>query len=193
MPNLPEEIAASVQHLELLQASISKTEGRLKKLREARADTIKQIAHAAARAVREWKAIEQLALYENLRSPGLQSAWISAGLPHPLKLKAAVGDPPNDPVSGGWVGEFDPQAIPMISGPLPGRTPVVYVLYGPDYSPVYCGSSQNLYQRLRSHRSDGKTFIAWRAVPYDSREDAYVAEDRLLKESCPPLNRKASR
>jgi hypothetical protein len=194
MRDVPEEMTASVQHLELLSASISKVEARLGMLREARAQTLKQVAAAAGRSVREWGIADQLALYNLIHAPGLTAAWVAAGLPSPQRMRATVGPPPNDPNGGGWVGTFDPGAVPQASQPRPPKgRPVVYVLYGPDLSPIYCGSTQDLNTRLKWHRRDGKVFIAWRAVPYATREEAYAAEDRLLKESCPPLNRKASR
>jgi predicted GIY-YIG superfamily endonuclease len=194
MPDVPEELAASVQHLELLGASIAKAEARLEMLRAARAQTIKQIAAAAGRA-KGWSADDQLALYEKIHGTGALAAWTKAGLPNPRDLRLYR---PNDPQSGGWVGTFSTEGLKFNESPISRPRPsngqaVVYVLYGPDLSPIYCGSTCHFHNRLKWHQSDGKVFVAWRAVPYDDRESAYQAEDRLLKESCPPRNRKASR
>jgi hypothetical protein len=191
---IPEEITASVQHLELLAASIKTVEARLEKLREARKQTVEQIVGVIGHEARGWETADQLVLYEKIHGQGLYAAWTAAGLPSPQQMRAIVGPPPNDPNSGGWMGTFDRSATPQVSQPRPpkGRS-VVYVLYGPDLSPIYCGSTQDLNTRLKWHYRDGKTFVAWRAIPYGSREEAYLAEDRALKQSCPPLNRKASR
>lgn len=195
MADIPEEISASVQHLELLGVSIAKAEVRLETLRAARAQTIKQIAAAAGRSAKGWSADDQLALYEKIHGTGTHTAWVEAGLPNPRELRLHR---PNDPQSGGWVGTFNTEGLKYNQSPIsrprpPKGRPVVYVLYGPDFAPIYCGSTQNFHDRLKWHQGDGKMFVAWRAVPYASREEAYVAEDRLLKQNCPPLNRKASR
>ena len=139
-----------------------------------------------------------LALYERLNAPGFFTAWEAAGLPHPARMRADVEmarrNAPNDPASAGWVGEFDGELYAAIPGPRPpDGTPVVYVLYAADATPVYCGSTHRFKQRLKAHYREGKRFVAWRAVPCVDREQAYLLEDRLLKQSCPPLNRKASR
>lgn len=192
---IPEEITASVQHLELLAASIKTVEARLEKLREARKQTIEQIVGVIGKEARGWDPEDQLALYERIDGPGLSAAWTGAGLPRVQHLRLYR---PNDPQSGGWVGTFNTEGLKFNESPIsrprpPKGQPVVYVLYGPDFGPIYCGSTQNFHERLKWHQGDGKKFVAWRAVPYSTREEAYLAEDRLLKQSCPPLNRKASR
>jgi hypothetical protein len=203
---IPDELVASVQHLELLGESISRVEERLARLKAARAQTLSQIAATTKRISRErnWGSADMLALYESLNGPGFFSAWKAAGLPHPQRMKHDVETAgrhrPNDPVSGGWIGDWvvtqetwGPVGR-IENGTYPRRgTPVVYVLYDADASPVYCGSSEQFDKRLWAHYRDGKRFVAWRAVPCADREQAYVLEDRLLKQSCPPLNRKASR
>lgn len=193
--SIPEEITTSVQHLELLAASIKTVEVRLERLREARRQTIEQIVGVIGSDAKGWDTEDKLALYEKIHGVGALAAWTGAGLPNPRELRMYAT---NDPQSGGWVGEFNtgPRGWneSPISRPRPrDGQPVVYVLYGPDVNPIYCGSTKHFHDRLKKHAYDGKVFIAWRAVPYTTREEAYVAEDRLLKESCPPLNRKASR
>lgn len=203
---VPEELAASVQHLDLLGQSISRVEDRLATLKQARAQTLAQIAQASKRISRErgWDSAAMLALYESLNGPGFFSAWKAAGLPHPQRLRHNVETAdrhrPNDPASGGWVGEWEVRDESwgsvgrIVNGSYPRRgVPVVYVLYGADASPVYCGSSKNFDTRLAAHHRDGKVFAAWRAVPCADRAQAYALEDRLLKQSCPPLNRRAGR
>lgn len=203
---VPEQLTASVQHLEMLGESISKIENRLSRLKEARAQTLTQIAAAAKRISRErgWGPVEMLALYESLNGPGFFTAWKAAGFPHPQRLRHEVETAdrhrPNDPASGGWIGDWvvtqetwGPVGR-IENGTYPRRgTPVVYVLYDSEASPVYCGSSEQFDKRLWAHYRDGKRFVAWRAVPCANRADAYALEDRLLKQSCPPLNRRAGR
>lgn len=196
--SVPDELAASVQHLELLSESIAKIEERLSRLKMARAQTLDQIAVASKRVTHEWSTVEMLDLYERLNCPGLFTAWKAAGLPHPSRMRAdseAIRrNASNDPASGGWVGEFNWHEYVVIPGPHPPNwTPVVYVLYAADCTPIYCGSTEHFKQRLKAHAREGKEFVAWRAVRCADREQAYVLEDQLLKQSCPPLNRKASR
>lgn len=198
--SVPSELAASVQHLELINESIASLRAKLARLESARADTLRQIAAASKRVVvdRGWTRAEMFDLYETLNGPGLFTAWNAAGLPHPARLRAEVEmarrNMPNDPASGGWVGEFDWGQVTVIPGPHPPNwTPVVYVLYGADAEPVYCGSTEHFKQRLKAHYREGKAFVAWRAVPCSDRAQAFALEDRLLKQSCPPLNRRAGR
>jgi hypothetical protein len=197
---VPEELAASVQHLELIGYSIKSLCAKVKRLEGARADTLRQIAEASKRVADGWSPVEILALYDKLNCPGLFTAWVAAGLPHPTRLRAsiemAIRHAPNDPASGGWVGEYENGRFGKQAtlGPRPpDGTPVVYVLYGADAEPIYCGSTEHFKQRLKAHYRDGKRFVAWRAVPCANREQAYILEDRLLKQSCPPLNRRAGR
>lgn len=201
---VPDELAASVQHLELITNAILSAEARATRLKAVRAQTLEQIAVAAKRLTHEWSPRDLLTLYEKLKCSGLHTAWTTAGLPHPQRLKNEVDaikrHQPNDPVSGGWIGDWvvaqanwGPYGrIENGTHPMKG-TPVVYVLYGANSEPVYCGSTQDLYARLKAHHRDSKEFVAWRAVPCNDREQAYQLEDRLLRQSCPPLNRKASR
>jgi hypothetical protein len=198
---VPDEMAASVQHLELIGESIDSLRAKIARLEVARTETLRQIAAASKRAIgdRRWGREEMFDLYEALNTPGFFTAWNAAGLPHPARLRAEVEmarrNAPNDLASGGWLGEFDwEHPIGVIPSPHPPNwTPVVYVLYAPDAEPVYCGSTEHFKQRLKAHHREGKRFAAWRASPCADREQAYILEDRLLKQSCPPLNRKASR
>jgi len=198
---IPEELAASVQHLRNLEASITSLRAKMDRVDAARLDTVEQIATAATRHANRRDAVALLALYESLNCPGFTTAWVRNGLPHPQRMRADVAaiarHRPNDPSSGGWVGEWtvDGHGWPgRIEGNYPGRgMPVVYVLYGADASPVYCGSSEQFLVRLKAHHRDGKVFVAWRAVPCRSREDAFRLEDQLLRQHCPPLNRRAGR
>jgi hypothetical protein len=200
---IPEELSASVQHLEMISESLESLRAKVKRLESARADTLCQIATASSRLIRNWPAEDILALYERLNSPGFYTSWSKAGLPHPQALKSEIEMRqrylPNDPQSGGWVGEWVLKESNYRSyGEIPGSyprdwTPVVYVLYGADASPVYCGSTEHFKTRLNKHHLDGKRFVAWRAVRCADREKAFALEDRLLKQSCPPLNKKAGR
>lgn len=197
-PAVPEELAASVQHLGFLSDSITSLRAKQKRLEQARCDTLRQIAAASRRLAHRWSTADMLALYESLNCPGFMTAWNAAGMPHPARMRADVEmaqrNLPNDPASNGWSGEFESEGSGVVSDPHPpNRTPVVYVLYGADAEPVYCGSTEHFRQRLKAHHREGKRFVAWRAVPCADRELAYLMEDRLLKQSCPPLNRRASR
>lgn len=195
---VPEELAASVQHLELLSDSIAALETKLGRLKAARGQTLEQIAVASKRATHEWSTLEMLDLYEHLNCPGLFTAWHAAGLPHPARMRADAEalrrNASNDPSSRGWVGEFTGGGFGAVSTPHPPNwMPVVYVLYAADAEPIYCGSTEHFKPRLKAHYREGKRFVAWRAVPCADREQAYALEDQLLKQSCPPLNRRAGR
>lgn len=200
---VPEELAASVRHLELIDQSLAVLHDKTRRVKEARRETLVQIATAAKRYVDGQPQGTESAflfdLYESLKTDGLFTAWKAAGLPHPARLRADVGNAirhaPNESMSGGWVGrwDWDVPGGPLCSTYPRDGTPVVYVLYGANAEPVYCGSTEHFRSRLNSHDRDGKVFVAWRAVPCRSREDAFVLEDRLLRQSCPPLNRRAGR
>ncbi|MEV6297823.1 GIY-YIG nuclease family protein [Actinoplanes sp. NPDC051861] len=205
--DVPAEMAASVQHLEGLERAIKGLEDKLDRLKEARKDTLKQIACEVKRQrdkdPADWESPRLLKIYEALRAPFLGEAWKSAGLPHLQAMKRDVDRArryaPNDPDSDGWVGQWEvrqeswgPVGNVIGNRPGPGIS-VVYVLYSADYSPAYCGSTKDFEKRLLAHFKNGKEFVAWRAVPCEDRERAYELEDRLLKEHCPPLNKKASR
>lgn len=196
--SIPDELAASVQHLESVERTIAALRAKVRRLEDVRKETLGQIAVGAKRYAdgKDWGTDAYLLfdLYEQLNTAGFFTAWNAVGLPHPARLRADVErierHRPNDPTSGGWVGEWDGRPIGNYPGP---GTPVVYVLYGPDASPVYCGSSQQFAKRLDVHHRSGKQFVAWRAVQAASREAAYELEDQLLKQHCPPLNMKAGR
>jgi len=205
--DVPAEMAASVQHLEGLERAIKAIETKLDRLREARKDTLKQIACEVKRQrdsdPAKWESDRLLEIYETLRAPFLGEAWKLAGLPHLQALRRDVElarlYAPNDPNCDGWLGEWEvrqeswgPVGRILGNRPRPG-TPVVYVLYATDSSPAYCGSTKDFEKRIWAHFRNGKEFVSWRAVPCESREDAYELEDRLLKEHCPPLNKKAGR
>jgi hypothetical protein len=195
----PDQLAASVQHLGLINASIEAIEAKVARLKVVRAETLQQIAAAAKREAGSWSSVDLLALYDSLNCPGLHTAWTSAGLPHVQRMRADVADAlraaPNDPASGGWVGEWNWDGFEFpIPGPFPANwTPVVYVLYAADAEPIYCGSTEHFLTRIKTHHRDGKPFVAWRAAPCADREQAFVLEDRLLKQSCPPMNKRAGR
>jgi hypothetical protein len=91
----------------------------------------------------------------------------------------------------GWYGTCDTSGI---SFPRPPKgQPVVYVLYDINLDPIYVGSTGTFADRLKAHRRDGKPVAHWRAMPYTTREEAYLAEDAMLRAAKPEMNRKASR
>lgn len=91
----------------------------------------------------------------------------------------------------GWVGTCEDSGA---SFPRPPKGQcVVYVLFDVASEPVYVGSTQDLAGRIRAHRRDGKPVAHWRAVPYATREDAYAAEEAMLRTVKPMMNRKAGR
>jgi len=163
---VPDELAASVQHLELLSESISNIEERLSRLKAARAQTLDQIAVASKRVTHEWSTVEMLDLYERLNCPGLFTAWKAAGLPHPARMRADAEairrNTPNDAASGGWVGQFDWSEYVVITSPHPPNwVPVVYVLYGADSEPVYCGSTEQPQGRpMTARRAEHQARLA---------------------------------
>lgn len=195
------DINETVDHLERICLKIER-------LKEARYDTLCQLLYSIRR---EWLAGElddeqilglRRSFVEEWRLPDVKKAWDSCGFPAATELArkvAAAGyerdrlrrHASNEPESGGWVGEWIDRAP---SEPYPPTgAPVVYVLYGTGADPVYCGSTESFRNRLKAHAYSGKEFIAWRAVPAPDREAAYQLEDRLLREHCPPLNKRAGR
>lgn len=91
----------------------------------------------------------------------------------------------------GWTGTCGESGT---SFPRPPKgQPVVYVLFDAAAEPLYVGSTQDLAERIKAHRRDGKPVAYWRAVPYATREDAYAAEDEMLRAVMPKMNRKAGR
>jgi hypothetical protein len=99
----------------------------------------------------------------------------------------------NEPHSdGNWYGVWP---IPRgVSVPQPGQAVVYYLFDGEDIC-CYIGSSGDLRQRLKWHKSDGKIFERWEAEPFASRAAAYEAEDELLRllSALPRYNAKAAR
>lgn len=98
----------------------------------------------------------------------------------------------NEPnADGGWAGTY-PYKFGH-SMPQDGQS-VVYWLTDANGVDCYIGSTEKLRNRLKWHRSDGKVFVAWRAVPYPDRQATYEAEDRLLRSGpLPYLNQKVGR
>lgn len=91
----------------------------------------------------------------------------------------------------GWTGTYG-DAGTSFPRPPKGQS-VVYVLYNAALEPIYVGSTQDFPERMKAHRRDGKPVAYWRAVPYSTREEAYAAEDAMLREVKPEMNRKAAR
>lgn len=91
----------------------------------------------------------------------------------------------------GWTGTYG-DAGTSFPRPPKGQS-VVYVLFDASAEPIYVGSTQDLAGRLKAHWRDGKPVAYWRAVPYSTREEAYAAEDAMLREVKPEMNRKAAR
>jgi hypothetical protein len=201
MPMSLDDLSASIDHLELIC-------NKIERLQRVRYDTLRQLCYGIRR---EWHAGEltdeqilglRRAFIDEWRLPNVKKAWDSSGLPSAVELARKVADAryekerirrhtSNDVDSGGWVGEWIDRKP---SEPYPARgESVVYVLYGEDFDPVYCGSTESFRSRLKAHAYSGKEFVAWRAVPAPDREAAYQLEDRLLREHCPPLNKRAGR
>jgi hypothetical protein len=105
--------------------------------------------------------------------------------------RRTYGDREHQNGNPGWYGTYDGSGI---SFPRPPKgQPVVYVLYDVHLAPIYVGSTGMFADRLKAHRRDGKPVAHWRAMPYTTREEAYLAEDAMLRTAMPEMNRKASR
>lgn len=97
---------------------------------------------------------------------------------------------PNHPDGRTWHGDWPvPERAPV----PPAGISVVYVLYDTALVPCYVGSTFKFRDRMKAHARDGKSVHVWTAFPCANREEAYILEDRLLREHKPYLNRKARR
>jgi hypothetical protein len=183
---------ATLQHIEMLSAKISR-------LNLAQAEAEDQVIH---RAATDYQAglvsIEDLlALYLWIRPRtvgGILYRWnrhmpaeaAAQTIRHTVnRIKRHQADP-----DGIWRGAFplDPSSRFPATG-----TSVVYVLFDESNTPCYVGSTGGFDGRLKAHRREGKRFTRWMAYPCRTREDAYVMEERLLREHKPYLNRKVGR
>ena len=91
----------------------------------------------------------------------------------------------------GWTGNYGDSGT-SFPRPPKGQS-VVYVLFDAAAEPIYLGSTHDLAGRIKAHRREGKPVVYWRAAPYATREEAYAAEDEMLRAVKPEMNRKASR
>lgn len=169
-------------------------DSRRSRLHEAQLEAEEQLFHRVGvmHQAGQLALIELAAIYDEclaFKTAGISSRWnahidISWG-----RMRYLAQHLPNGP-EGTWIG-----VAPLLDGdpaPLEGM-PVVYVLFGEDNEPCYVGSTAKFRTRLRAHISGGKEFVRWQAYPCETREDAYVLEERLLIERMPRLNRKRGR
>jgi predicted GIY-YIG superfamily endonuclease len=191
IPNLPDELALSVettlQHIRMIQEKEAR-------LAEARRNAFTQTLHRIGSDYRRGRlTLHQLCAavlaIQELNMPGHMKAWNEIVGVSWQRLKQMAKQLPNGP-QGSWVGEYP---IPLDAPrPIYG-VPVVYVLFDEANEPVYVGSTDKFSPRMTAHEKSGKRFVRWQAHPCEDREHAYRLEDRLLKQHKPRLNRKASR
>lgn len=189
--DLPEGLAASVsatlQHIQLIEAKVDR-------LAEARRDALTQVLHRIgteyrAGAITQGQLCTTLAAIRAIQMPGRMKMWDEIiGVPWKRVVQLAR-QLPNGP-EGSWVGDYP--ILAEASRPIAG-IPVVYVLFDQDNEPCYVGSTDKFSVRMSAHAKDGKHFVRWQAHPCADRERAYLAEDRLLRQRKPYLNRKTGR
>jgi hypothetical protein len=118
-------------------------------------------------------------IYIGLRSlgrTGMATRWDEV---MPFKRFMIENQRFNEPhTDGRWYGSWPIEYGASI--PEPGWS-VVYYLYDGSLECCYIGSSGDLRNRLKWHRSDGKIFDSWMAEPHESRAAAYAAEDEILR------------
>ncbi|WP_432563691.1 GIY-YIG nuclease family protein [Kineococcus sp. SYSU DK003] len=176
---------------------IARLKQRRETLKQAQRDAEAQLVHRVGVAHRRGDLSEQdlVDLYYSLREasqrePGFATRWDEAVDLDSRTIARArqFNSLPNGP-DGSWQGDN-----PLPAGASAPRTgvAVVYVLFDDDGSPCYVGSSMQFRSRLTWHRKR-KSFRYWAAYPCADREDAYVREERMLREVLPRLNKKASR
>lgn len=149
-------------------------------------------------AAREWSAgrldyAELYRLYRTFRElalSGFGQRWVAAVGITAAEMYHRGRHLPNSTDGQSWVG-----VAPLPPGDTcpPAGVSVVYVLYDAELVPCYIGSTGGFRDRLKQHLKDGKPAARWVAYPCDSREAAYVLEDRLLREHKPYCNRRAAR
>lgn len=131
----------------------------------------------------------------------LPSGWIARwsaafglnvrALVHQRQYQAKHAEQHQQNAGHGWTGTCGDSGA---SFPRPPKDQcVVYVLFDATAEPIYVGSTQDFAGRIRAHRRDGKPVAHWRAVPHATREDAYAAEEAMLRTVMPTMNRKAGR
>lgn len=181
---LGKSLSATLQHIEL-------TYDRQIKLTSAREQAEMQVLHRVGSAYRcgeigivEIKKFHNA--YSRLETPGRRTRW-NAEIDMPYQTVGRMGLP-NGP-EGTWIGDW-PRPEGDATPPL--RLPVVYVLFAPTNEPCYVGSTGQFTTRLSVHARD-KDFRHWQAYPCREREQAYLLEERLLRERLPFLNRKVGR
>lgn len=188
---LPQELKASLagtlQHIRLIQEKEAR-------LAEARRSALEQTLHRIGSDYRTGQLTQgqlctALAEVRTLEMSGRMAMWDEiVGIPW-KRVAQLAKQLPNGP-EGTWVGDypFHPRTVAPISG-----VAVVYVLFDDANEPCYVGSTDKFRTRMSAHWKDGKRFVRWQAHPCQDREHAYLAEDRLLRQHKPYLNRKASR
>ena len=156
---------------------------------QAELDMLSQIAaDYAAGKLSQFDLSDLYYCYREVARPGHGQRWNRVV---PFSVDEIVGCRFSQPDADGcWSGTYPyryGQGVP------PDGQPVVYWLTDAEGVDCYIGSTEKFRKRLKCHRIDGKEFVAWRAVPYPTRQAAYDAEDALLRAAKPYLNQKASR
>jgi GIY-YIG catalytic domain len=180
-------LAATLHHIGILDA-------RRKRLIQAQTEAEEQLFHRIgvmrARGDLTLAELQEIhAACRELQTVGMSLRWNAHIDISWSAVRHCARFLPNGP-EGTWVG-----VVPLETDDHVPRfgTAVVYVLFGDDNEPCYVGSTADLRTRVNQHFSDGKQFARWQAYPCETREAAYLLEERLLAERLPRLNRRRGR
>lgn len=180
----PASVTATLQHISLIA-------GKRDRLLQAQIAAERQYITAVRRELdanrMTWPDV--LACYEQLRAvaaSGFTHRWREQFEHNFTQLQRLAANMPNG-ADGSWHGSTGwplPDNIPI---PINGIF-VVYILLGPELTPVYVGSTKQFYQRMKAHDRDGKRWTSWVAHPCRTRQEAYEVERRFLRQYKPALN-----
>lgn len=80
--------------------------------------------------------------------------------------------------------------VPIKPNSLVVKGYFVYRLISEDNETIYVGVTKHLRGRIMSHwRTNGDSFVFFRAKRYASKDEAYFEENRLIQELKPVLNK----
>lgn len=117
---ISDELAASVQHLELVVGAIQSAEARLARLKAARTQTLEQIAMACKRVTREsictmlrgTRPSRSQVRQDSTGTP--QATAASFTLPHCIRCRISARRAPNDPSSAVHPEVLGPTGVAVI-------------------------------------------------------------------------------
>lgn len=185
---------------------------RMETLRETLFDCEEQVMHRLgveyrAGIVGQSEVGDILHEVRHLLAPGwMKRCEVALGFPVRKLMSSRAQKTANEAMYGqneawGWSGscsmEWTDDGRPLertVSWPRPMKgVSVVYLLHSVFGDPLYVGSTHDFSARIKSHLLDGKPAAFWSAYLCANREEAYVLEDRLLKENMPTMNKRRGR